>query len=242
MRGFLVISLSAALVCLGGLDVTTADTKCLQRGGKCQYTFNYCTGAFWSGYCYGASNRRCCIPGSKSGDSSCIKKGGHCMDDRTNSCDGNYQSGYCSGNSHRRCCIEGSGGGRNSGGSGGFSVECMNCICEIEGCSRNLGKCRDDKGSDSCGPFQIKSPYYTDCYKPGSDWRSCTKQMGCSKICVVAYMRRYGNRCARMAGRSQATCQDFARVHNGGPKGCFRTSTLDYWKKILSCCVRVGGC
>ena len=75
-----------------------------------------------------------------------------------------------------------------------------------------------------------------------TDWRSCTKQMGCSKICVVAYMKRYGNRCARIAGRSQATCQDYARVHNGGPGGCYWSKTLDYWSKIRACCDRVGGC
>ncbi|KAI0215835.1 Lysozyme 1, partial [Lamellibrachia satsuma] len=127
-------------------------------------------------------------------------------------------------------------------GSSGISENCLACICEIEGCSNNLGKCRWDVNSDSCGPFQIKEVYYIDCYEPGSGWRSCTKQMECSKTCVHAYMRRYGDRCARKAGRSRATCQDYARVHNGGPAGCQYSYTLGYWRKIEACCRRAGGC
>ena len=44
----------------------------------------------------------------------------------------------------------------------------FNLTRQIEGCERNLGKCRDDVNSDSCGPYQIKNVYYVDCSKPGS--------------------------------------------------------------------------
>ena len=73
-------------------------------------------------------------------------------------------------------------------------------------------------------------------------WRSCTKQMRCSQTCVRKYMGRYGDRCARRAGRYRATCQDYARVHNGGPNGCRNSRTLGYWRKISACCRRRGGC
>ena len=53
------------------------------------------------------------------------------------------------------------------------------------------------------------------------DWRQCTKTMDCSAGCVTAYVHHYGARCAgKTRGRRQATCEDFARVHNGGPNGC----------------------
>ena len=74
------------------------------------------------------------------------------------------------------------------------------------------------------------------------DWRGCTKQMACSENCVRGYMRRYVARCVSKAGRSQATCQDYARVHNGGPEGCFSSGTLNYWRNVRACCDRVGGC
>ena len=28
------------------------------------------------------------------------------------------------------------------------------------------------------------------------------------------------------------TCEDYARIHNGGPNGYTRKATLDYWEKI----------
>ncbi|KAI0215836.1 hypothetical protein LSAT2_032103 [Lamellibrachia satsuma] len=106
MRGFLKMSLSVALVCLALLDVAVADVKCLQISGTCQYTSNYCSGSYLSGYCNGPSNRRCCIPDSRTGDSRCIAKGGHCQDEST--CDGEALRGYCAGAANRKCCIAGS--------------------------------------------------------------------------------------------------------------------------------------
>jgi hypothetical protein len=120
----------------------------------------------------------------------------------------------------------------------------MGCICEVEGCEKNIGKCVMDVGSLSCGPFQIKNNYYIDCYRPGSDWQTCTKQMACSRTCVSSYMHRYGTHCT-----PNPTCRDYARIHNGGPRGCRRNSNprteanLEaYWKKVQKCCNRVGGC
>jgi len=53
-------------------------------------------------------------------------------------------------------------------------------------------------------------------------------------------MKRYGTVCTR--GRAP-TCQDYARIHNGGPNGCRSKYTVGYWKKVERCCAsKSGGC
>ena len=123
--------------------------------------------------------------------------------------------------------------------AGNLSENCLNCICQVEGCQGQIGKCRWDVHSDSCGPFQIKQPYWLDCKRPGGDWRTCAKQDSCSRTCVRAYMQRYAKRCT---GGRTPTCQDYARIHNGGPSGCTRSSTLGYWSKVQRCCSSKGRC
>ncbi|KAJ8299659.1 hypothetical protein KUTeg_023719 [Tegillarca granosa] len=87
--------------------------------------------------------------------------------------------------------------------------------------------CRWDVGSDSCGYFQIKYNYWVDCGRPGGRWKSCAKNYYCASKCVQKYMNRYIN--ARGCKRD---CQSYARLHNGGPGGCLKDSTLRYWRKI----------
>nr|QBC73604.1 invertebrate-type lysozyme [Eisenia andrei] len=124
-------------------------------------------------------------------------------------------------------------------GSGAFTDECLACICEIESnCDPNIG-CRWDVNSDSCGPYQIKEDYYIDCGSPGSDWVSCANDMACAEQCVRAYMDRYGTYCT---GGATPTCEDYARIHNGGPQGCTCTCTEDYWDKVSACCGGQTGC
>ncbi|KAL5006432.1 hypothetical protein ScPMuIL_015239 [Solemya velum] len=110
--------------------------------------------------------------------------------------------------------------------SGVVSQACMQCICDQESGCRQSG-CRMDVGSLSCGYFQIKQAYYTDCGSPGSDWKTCADDLDCASRCVQNYMRRY-------IGYSHCTsnCQSFARIHNGGPHGCSRGSTVDYWNTM----------
>ncbi|VDI74514.1 Hypothetical predicted protein [Mytilus galloprovincialis] len=113
----------------------------------------------------------------------------------------------------------------------GISNKCLACICKVEsGCKRNIG-CRLDGGSYSCGPFQIKNVYWKDCYRPGRGYRQCANNYYCAKRCTKTYMRRYGGR------RCGTTCEDYARMHNGGPTGCRKSSTRSYWRKI-----RAAGC
>ncbi|XP_076071533.1 lysozyme-like [Mytilus galloprovincialis] len=113
----------------------------------------------------------------------------------------------------------------------GISNTCLDCICEVEpNCDKETGYA-DDGGSDSCGPFQIKKVYWIDCGRPGDSYEECTKDYECAKGCVQAYMERYGG------WKCGTTCEDYARMHNGGPKGCKKSATDGYWNKI-----RNAGC
>lgn len=70
-------------------------------------------------------------------------------------------------------------------------------------------------------------------------WQPCTMYMDCSETCVQAYMARYGTWCTE--GRTPI-CEDYAKIHNGGPTGC-RLSLPDYWAKVKACCDSTpGGC
>jgi len=71
--------------------------------------------------------------------------------------------------------------------SADISDNCLQCICQVEGCEKEVGRCVMDQGSLSCGPYQIKNPYWIDCGEPGGDWQTCTKQFACSETCVRAY-------------------------------------------------------
>jgi len=117
---------------------------------------------------------------------------------------------------------------------GTFTNGCMKCICRREsGCKPK--PCAPDVGSDSCGPYQIKEPYWRDCGSPGANYRACALDMNCSERCVIAYMARYGARCV---GNSRTpTCEDYARIHNGGPSGCKYSSTIGYGNWV-SCCTK----
>ena len=65
-----------------------------------------------------------------------------------------------------------------------------------------------------------------------SDWKKCTATFGCSEDAVQGYMERY----AVSSRLSHApTCEDYTRIHNGGPDGYKTPATLGYWDKVKSC-------
>uniref|UniRef100_A0A0N5CH27 lysozyme n=1 Tax=Strongyloides papillosus TaxID=174720 RepID=A0A0N5CH27_STREA len=90
-----------------------------------------------------------------------------------------------------------------------------------KGC-RPIG-CNPDRGSLSCGYYQIKLPYYKDCGEPGkragesteNAWKRCSDDYACATTCVENYFNRYRYKCP---GKSD--CEAMARLHNGGPNGC----------------------
>ncbi|XP_071944180.1 lysozyme-like [Antedon mediterranea] len=115
--------------------------------------------------------------------------------------------------------------------------DCMKCICQVESnCAIPNPVCKNDVGSLSCGPYQIKENYYEDAQREGEnlgpDWKSCTKTFECSERCVQGYMARYA--IERRIGHDPK-CEDFARIHNGGPNGYKKDSTKGYWQKVKKC-------
>ena len=63
-----------------------------------------------------------------------------------------------------------------------------------------------------------------------SDWKSCSFDETCARQCISTYMMRYAGICARELSKSSQDlfCLDLGRLHNGGPHGCSKTSTLAY--------------
>ncbi|KAK2150981.1 hypothetical protein LSH36_380g01052 [Paralvinella palmiformis] len=128
-----------------------------------------------------------------------------------------------------------------------FTQNCLDCICQTEGCMAYEGRCYWDVYSDSCGPFAIKLEYWCDAnniYPCTSaydqEFRDCTMYYDCAVDTVNGYMRRYGEYCT---GGRTPTCEDYARIHNGGPKGCTCDCTDGYWDIVNSCCSgKPGGC
>ncbi|XP_072170398.1 lysozyme-like [Diadema setosum] len=115
--------------------------------------------------------------------------------------------------------------------------DCLHCICVVESnCKMPSPVCQMDVGSLSCGPYQIKQGYWLDARLKGGDldgsWQACTATFDCSERCVQGYMARYA-----VYGRlgHTPTCEDFARIHNGGPNGYKNPNTLGYWNKVKNC-------
>nr|ADM34988.1 lysozyme [Mactra quadrangularis] len=106
------------------------------------------------------------------------------------------------------------------------SYDCMRCICLVESNCQKIG-CRMDVGSLSCGYFQIKEAYFKDCDMKGKEWKSCADDIACASQCVQNYMKRYAAR-----NKCPATCEGYAREHNGGPRGCKNPNTEGYWQKV----------
>jgi hypothetical protein len=61
------------------------------------------------------------------------------------------------------------------------------------------------------------------------DYETCTKDYTCSYNCVQKYMARY----IKFSGCPK-NCESYARIHNGGPRGCTNPNTLGYWQKMES--------
>ncbi|KAI8504717.1 hypothetical protein Bbelb_178350 [Branchiostoma belcheri] len=114
---------------------------------------------------------------------------------------------------------------------------CMNCICFVEsGCRMPDPLCQMDVGSLSCGPFQLKQAYWLDARLKGgplmNDWQTCSASWTCSRDAVNGYMERYA--VPSRLGHSP-TCEDFSRIHNGGPNGFKSAATLKYWERVKKC-------
>lgn len=81
-------------------------------------------------------------------------------------------------------------------------------------------------GGKAIGPFQIHYAYWKDAvqFDPsiGGKYSDCKDEAYARKI-VIAYLTRYA---------PNWNDETVSRIHNGGPKGHKKSSTLDYWAKV----------
>lgn len=97
-----------------------------------------------------------------------------------------------------------------------------------------------DLVNQAYGILQIRQPYLDDAllFLP-SAWRaqlgddpkaeSCLGNRELSIAIVKAYLKRYAT-VARLG--HLPTQQDCARIHNGGPNGYRKATTVEYWEKV----------
>ena len=84
-------------------------------------------------------------------------------------------------------------------------------------------------GGRSLGPYQISRAYWQDANehlerrgRRTYDYDTLVWDSLTSEIIMSAYWDRYGAK----------TLEDKARMHNGGPRGHLRDSTLVYWERV----------
>lgn len=80
-------------------------------------------------------------------------------------------------------------------------------------------------GGRSIGPFQIQREYWIDSGVPGR-FEDCFDTEYARRV-VKAYWLRW---CPKAL--ESVDCETLARIHNGGPKGMEKASTLRFWKKV----------
>jgi hypothetical protein len=83
-------------------------------------------------------------------------------------------------------------------------------------------------GGRAIGPYQIWREYWKDAVQHdktiGGRYEDCMDKAYSERI-IRAYWSRYAPK--------DATIEQLARIHNGGPNGHLRRVTLKYWKKIV---------
>lgn len=101
----------------------------------------------------------------------------------------------------------------------------LNAIRQVE--SSGVDNPKDGDQGKAIGPYQIHREYWQDAikYKPsiGGKYEDCRKLEYAQKI-VKAYLEKHGPK--------NASDETLARIHNGGPKGHIRVSTVKYWQRV----------
>ena len=107
----------------------------------------------------------------------------------------------------------------------GPSRQLYNAIRQVEtGNSADAANAVGD-GGRSLGPYQIQWKYWRDSGVPGK--YSDVRGTAYAEKVMLAYWQRY---CPTALARGDS--QTLARVHNGGPSGARKGSTLKYWRKV----------
>lgn len=87
----------------------------------------------------------------------------------------------------------------------------------------------DQDGGRSHGPYQISMAYLQDANEYlGTDYtlRQVIDDESVAREVMVGYWNRY------LPKDREVTYELLARIHNGGPKGYEKESTLPYWEKV----------
>jgi len=131
---------------------------------------------------------------------------------------------------------------------------CVRCICEAEpNCEVSSGplgpaklcwwNCPRTCIGDNCRSSR-KRGTSTDvspaCEPINAEQNPCSDKTKCTPNCIASYLAVYGSKCALR--KREPTCGDYAALQNGGPEGCWRSSSLEYMKKVAKCCSSLGGC
>jgi len=82
-----------------------------------------------------------------------------------------------------------------------------------------------DGAAGEIGPYQILRPYWEDSGIPG-EYEMCREREYSERV-VRAYMKRW---CPKAWAAGDA--ETISRVHNGGPRGAEKSSTISYWLKV----------
>jgi hypothetical protein len=90
-------------------------------------------------------------------------------------------------------------------------------------------------GGKAIGCYQIWRVYWIDSRIPGT-YQDCYDRDYSTRV-VRAYWKRYATK--RRLGR-EPTLEDLARIHNGGPNGYKKQSTIKYWRKIQEMLKRIS--
>ena len=96
--------------------------------------------------------------------------------------------------------------------------------------SNNNPNAVGDNGN-AIGIYQIWDSYWKDATEfsgIGGTYKDCYNPQYADKI-VRSYMKRYATK--KRLGR-EATMEDIARIHNGGPNGYKKSATDKYWNKV----------
>lgn len=99
--------------------------------------------------------------------------------------------------------------------------------------SRNNDRVIGD-GGNAVGRYQLWKIYVDDVNRiRGGSYYSYEDRYDASKSLemVKVYVEHYSKRYERLTGK-EATWEIKARIHNGGPNGWKKASTIRYWKKI----------
>lgn len=108
----------------------------------------------------------------------------------------------------------------------------LDAMCEVEsGCDPDV---IGDNGN-AIGPYQIWEVYWTDAIEHdssiGGQYSDCMNKEYAEKV-IFTYWDRYATE-ERL--EHIPTDEDRARIHNGGPNGHKKESTVKYWKKVQKC-------